>query len=373
MLQYDVEAGLDPTGLTQITAVQLLQMINQLFPLANIGGVTYQSTTPDVTNNPRFARYLWLDSTTDAPIAKVYDDVALTWIPFQVADGSITAVKLDDYAVSVLNGTGDPKIAYQQNAVGDASKSNFVLRLDANGQYVEVANLTSLIQATSINVNKLIGAAPSDGQVLQWSSSLGYSQFVTLTVGGLITVGSLTPDRFVPTTPGWVLRGTAGTGVPEWVSNNDTVSTLFPVNSIAPSKLYSAVPVAGNKLWNNGAGFAEYTPCYKAPTSGGTTLPAADSVLSVAHGLPATPTRLAVMLVCNLADNGYAAGDRMDASQVHLNTGGTLGPAFAVYADATNVYSAWDTATNYHCIPKTGGPDAAMTSARWNVFLSADI
>jgi len=62
--QYDFTTQLDPTSLASVTAAQLLQMFQTLTPLTNIGGVIYGSTTPDIANNPRFARYLWIDTST---------------------------------------------------------------------------------------------------------------------------------------------------------------------------------------------------------------------------------------------------------------------------------------------------------------------
>jgi len=245
MLQYDFEAGLDPTALAQITSVQLLQMINQLYPVANIGGVIYQSTTPDVANNPRFARYAWLDSTTDAPVLKVYNDVLLTWGALPVADASITAAKLANYAVSVLNGSGAPKIAYKQDGTADATVASFVLGLDAAGQYVEVSNLTLRIQATSISTDKLTSGAVSDGMILQWSAAQGKYVPVSLSVSGLISANSVTPDRLTNSTPGYILKAAAGTGVWTAVSTDDKTNNIFANGSIPVGRLYSAVGAAG--------------------------------------------------------------------------------------------------------------------------------
>lgn len=381
--QYDFVAGYDPSADVQITAAQLLQMVNQLSPLSNVGGVIVMSGAssahPDVTNNPRFVRYCWIDTqTAGSPVLKVYvgsggSDTYADWSALVIANDSITAAKLADYAVTVLNSDGDKKIAYNQDASADSTKANFVLRLDGNGQYVEVANLTTLIQATTINVNKLIAAAASNGQVLQYNGTTNVFEPVTLSVGGLISDNSITPQKLTNGTASYLLRA-GSAGVAEYVSNNDTVGGFLPNNSIIPARLYSAVPTAGNKLRHNGTNWVEYTPCFKAPTSGGATVPAADGVQSVAHGLSSTPTNVKLILVANATDNGYASGDRVDGSYVWGNNGGSFRVPVSVYADATYVYASWDNpSTSYQIVPKSGGNSAAIDPTKWNVYLYADI
>ena len=381
--QYDFIAGYDPSADVQITAAQLLQMVNQLEPLNNIGGVIVMSGAssahPDVTNNPRFTRYCWIDTqTAGTPVLKLYagtypSDTYADWVSLVIADDSITAAKLADYAVSILNASGDKKIAYNQDASADSTKANFILRLDGNGQYVEVANLTTLIQATTINVAKLTSAAASNGQVLQFDSTTNTFVPVALTVSGLISDNSITPQKLTNGTASYLLRAGAA-GIAEYVNNNDTVGAFLPNNSIIPARLYSATPTAGNKLRHNGTSWVEYTPCFKAPTSGGTTVPAADGVQSVAHGLSAIPTNIKLILVANASDNGYASGDRVDASHLWGNNSGSYRTPVSVYADATNVYASWDfPSTSYQIVPKGGGNSAAIDPTKWNVFLFADM
>lgn len=71
MQQYDQQAGLDVSSLPSVSQSQLLQMINQSAPLSNIGFVLCFAGDaagaagvgfPDVTNNPRFIRYIWIDT-----------------------------------------------------------------------------------------------------------------------------------------------------------------------------------------------------------------------------------------------------------------------------------------------------------------------
>lgn len=79
---YDSLAGLDLSSLASVTQTQIMQAINQIGPLNDIGGILCfdgnsllgaGSGFPDVTTNPRFVRYIWIDTQVrSAPSIKRY-------------------------------------------------------------------------------------------------------------------------------------------------------------------------------------------------------------------------------------------------------------------------------------------------------------
>jgi len=389
-VQYDVLAGLDITGLSSVTKAQLLQMINQLAPLPNIGGVIVMSGAagahPDVTNNARFIRYIWLDTqTANSVLLKIYQgtypsDVYADWSTVAIADNSITAAKLANYAVSILNGSGASKIAYRQDAASDVTKANYLLRLDANGQYVEIIAAATVVNGVTLNPAKLDVSTASNLNVLSYDSSLGYAVWKAISVVAAIADNSLAYSKLLTGgagTEGWLFRLNPTTKIPEVVVNNDLTATsnLFANHSIRLITLDVTAAATNDVIQFDGTNWVRRTPCFLAPTAGGTVIPGADGVQSVAHGLGAAPRNFQMIVVCNDAggDNGYAQNDRVNADQIWTNTAGTLNPSHSVYADATNIYAAWDFATSYLMIPKAGGARAAIAQAKWNVFFWASL
>jgi hypothetical protein len=101
--QYFVQAGLDPSALSTITAEQLLQMFSQMVPLSNISFNVKQAGTsaatvipqgtlgsPSVGDTPEFARFIWLNSYTNPPTPYYYDSAEEKWKKGEVPDASIT-------------------------------------------------------------------------------------------------------------------------------------------------------------------------------------------------------------------------------------------------------------------------------------------
>mgnify|MGYP003347037721 FL=1 len=138
--QYDFIAGLDISSLSSVTQAQLMQMINQISPISNIGGVIYQPGSnlntsipagtlgsPNVNDNPRFKRYIWLntyDSVNNAPTPYYYNDANSNWISTSVAAGSITNTSINASA-----GIAVTKLAY--------GSSRQILRTNQSGNAAE--------------------------------------------------------------------------------------------------------------------------------------------------------------------------------------------------------------------------------------------
>jgi hypothetical protein len=390
MLQYDFLAGYDPSGDAQISGALILQAINQIEPLANIGGIVYGDTAPDVVSNPRFSRYIWLDSTSDRPVLKLWDDVALNWSASTIAAGSIIATMLADYAVSVLNGSDAPKIAYKQNATADASKANNVLCLDGAGQYVNVATVISLIAAGAINLNKLDISGITAGDLLYKNSSGALAGIAPASIIS-IAAGSIPftaiQDQGIATN-NYLLRialDANGRYTPVAVINEDKTAAggLFPDNSIKIQRLYYAAAANLDTIRFDGTNWVKKTPFYGAPTVGGTTVPAvaAGGILYAPHGLGAQPRTIECYLECGVNDIGYTAAlaERVRADNLFIlrAAAGEQMTAVTIGADATNIFAVFQVQSGagaeYRLIDKATFARAAITPGSWNVKFYAEL
>jgi len=155
--QFDFNPGLDLSSLTSATLAQVVQAISQIAPLSNIGGIYVGTTRPDITNNARFIRYLWLDITTPSnPAIKRYignrtslEDADNKWTAIGVATNAITTLMIDDIASrTVDDANGGVDIGrLKLNADGTATAGDIgkLLRIEANGRYVEVVALANIL------------------------------------------------------------------------------------------------------------------------------------------------------------------------------------------------------------------------------------
>lgn len=387
-LQYDFNPGIDITGLSSITQAQLQQQVAQIVPLDDIGGVLYGSgaiaSHPDVTNNARFVRYVWLDTQTPGSVLiKVYQgvypsDAYADWVTIQVSDGSITAAKLANYAVSILNGSSASKMAYKQDGSADATKSNYLMRLDAAGQYVEIVSAATVLSALTVDIKKLSITGANDGNLLQYRSADGFPSWQPITIAGLIGAGSLTYDRLSVGTAGYLLRLNNVTGIPEQVVNNDLLAAggLFAIRSILLNRLDATGAVTNDKLRFDGTNWVKTTPFYGAVA----VLPGADTSISIAHGLGAIP-RVLIGYIKNItggALNGYAANDVAGLDILNTRTGAGAGAntALAISADATNITIAtnFGSGSGYVIRPKGGGALADIAAAaNWSCYAYASL
>ena len=383
--QYDLIPGIDPSGLSAITQAQLLAFGAQAAPFDNIGfiivGSGAASAHPNVTANPRFVRYIWLDTqTANTVLIKVYQgtypsDLYSDWQTITIADDSITASKIADYAVSVLNGSGNSKIAYKEDATADATKSNYILRLDAAGQFVEVAPLSAMVAALTLNPAKLDISSASNGWVLQYDSSLGYAVWAALSVSGLISANSLSYDKLLNTiasTNGYILRSNPITGIWEAIVPNDTLNTIFTLRSIRLAALSDNAAVASDSLRFDGTNWVRFTPFYGSVG----VLPGSSTAISVAHNLGAQPRVLIGYIINNTggALNGYAAGSVIGFSA--LMTRGDDKNALSITANATtiSVASNFGSGVGYVIMPAAGGAYADIASAaNWTVYAYASL
>lgn len=396
-VQFDFNPGIDPSGLTELEQSELLEMVAQIEPLSNIGGIIIgsgaASAHPDVTNNPRFIRYIWLDTqTANSVLLKIYQgtypsDVYADWSTVAIANNSITASKLADYAVSILNGSGASKIAYKQDASVDATKAGYLVRLDAAGQYVEVVSASTVVGALTLDPSKLDISTASNGMVLTYDSTVGSAVWKALTISGLISANSLSYDKLINGTVNYILRADPITGVWAAIEFNDTTNSILTLRTLRLATLSNVGASIGDRIVFDGTNWVRASASsgtgkfYGAPTSGGTTLPAVTGgILSVAHTLGAVPKRVGGFIVCTSAEFNYSIGDAINLSNVaKKGNGGEVRFGCAIGADATNVFVVFNgdggagAGKGFFIPDKTTYAEQHLTLASWNVFLFAEL
>jgi hypothetical protein len=359
----DLQSVVDVSADSSVSTSELAQAINGLVPLSFIGLVYCSETRPDITNNPRLIRYIWLDiADPDIPVFRRYteDRVVLvdhndSWDEIGVADAGIV------YAVSILNSTGAKKIALKHNASADAAKSLYICRIDVAGQYMEVVSLADILTVNSVPLSALDKAGAADGEYLKFTG--GALSFEPLNGSSLsnVPIGSLSLG-----TPLYILRINAGGTSAEWVATNaflqDGDVTIAKIAAGAAAALQVIRRNVGNTAW-------EYaTPVISkesAVLDGSALSVRAGTRFNIAHTLGVVPKIVRLVLVCNDAagDAGYAQNDEVeihgfasDASQIPICALNGL--------DATNVTITSNSAAQM-VLHKTTGTITAITETRW--------
>lgn len=377
--QYDFIPGFDPSSLTSITQAQLLEMISQIAPLSNIGGIIVMSGAsnahPDVTNNARFIRYIWLDTQTAGnPVIKLYtgtypSDTAADWSAFAIANNSITTLMVQALAVTVakLSSTG--------------GTNGQLLKVNASGGF-DFVDFASFMSANAVPLTAINKSTAGDNFVLQYKTSDGLVLWRAVDAS-VFGAGSIGINRLANPGAGYVLVGDSTTGVASAIIFDTAakVSSFFAANVIPTTRLEgTGTPATGDYLRWNGTNWAKWTPQYQ---SSDTVMTAADSAIiaSTAHGLGVVPSHVNVQLVskANNGATGYAVGDIIPFA--HVTTGTTTDGTSTI---ARNILTVWCNATNYglnqnlsaapafmNLTPKAGGALVSVTKANfildWNV------
>ncbi len=367
--QYDFQPGFDLSSLASATQSQVMQALGQMSPLSNIGGIYYSTTAPDVINNPRFTRYIWIDITdVTNPVLKRYIVVAGvgSWAAAGIANSGIVAGMLATYAVTLLQGDNTTsKIALRPDQAADLARANFVLRVDPTGTFVEAVSMDTFLNnsgAIGLNHISLVGSADN---------------YILSVIGGVLAYRALSsitiPANSIPVAS--IANGTTG-NVLAYVGGILTSVVLDP------SIYLSASGAAANDILAfNGTNWVKKTPPWvNKHTSADTAMTAANSQIlgATAHNLGVVPSSIKILLV-NKANNGgfgYAVNDVVPLECFASTTSsGVVGlNLICVAADASNyrINQSLGTAGGliFTC-PKAGGAPSSESIANfvldWNV------
>ena len=368
--QKDLVPELDVSSLTSVTASQLLQALNTLTPLDNIGGIVVQAGTslaatiaqgtsgsPSITDNPRFERYIWLNTyntAAAAPTPYYYDPSTGNWTSSSIAAGSISNSHVNAAAA----------IAVTKLAFGTA---RYVLRTNAAGTALEFVSPAGINQTNEIPVNNLVvggsnGYLKSSGGSVVWVTDATERAAIQTALSNL-AVTVLAPGA------NNTLLGTNSSGIVKF----DSIGNLLVNGAIGLALINSGGASQYDVLEYSGSVWEKKTPAVNflqgATINTGITVGAlgGSQVYSQAHGLGGTPKQVRVVAVCATIDNGYAVGDELDIHS--LRDAGNV--SAGVCADGTNITVLLSSAAG-NSIPNKGtGVYAAMTEASWNLKIYA--
>lgn len=168
-VEYDVQKAIDLTSTNYITAALLNQLVDTARISSTNKGIIIRrsgaggSYWPDVTLNPRYTNFLWLDMYTSPAALKQYvccGDVYSNWVSTVVTPGSITTTEILDYTIT------DADLA--TNSVSDFA-----------------------LKASSVSGNKIADNGILAGKLSLASVILGNYAFGSI-VGGNITNNTIT-------------------------------------------------------------------------------------------------------------------------------------------------------------------------------------
>lgn len=404
--QNDFISGLDISSLASVTQAQLLQMINQAGPISNIGFVlcfdgiaTGAAGTgfPDVTSNPRFVRYIWLDTNPNgdganinrsSPVFKRYtgaytggpsnpsalSNLYTDWTALGVAGGAITTAMM-----RLVDATGGVNIALLKlNSDNSATigKAYYILSVDSAGVNIVASSLTDVltngggVPLANISITGLVAS-----KYLGYSSGLAY-RYLNPTLDFTLALGNQIPvsTALAPGTAGYLIRTNRTSGLVEWA--NTSAADLFNPGDIPISSLSIAGPPVTNDIIKyNGAAWVKTTPTLDLNNAtytqiAGAALLALTGTVSFAHGFTSAPRLVRAVLVTT-GELSYVNLDEVDVSCfVGRFTGGFPGwvPAFSVVSNVTNIVIAWRSdSTNIAIIQRDATVLTGIDLTKWTL------
>ncbi len=370
--QRDLIAGLDLSPLDDVSQEQTMQAINGITPLPNIGFVYVGTVRPDITNNPRMIRYLWLDITDPAnPSFKRYIedrttlvDANASWEALGVATGAITTAML-----AAVSTTGGVNLARLKTNAGytDAGNALYALRVAANGKDIEAVLFDTLVgDAGGMSLARL--STTGIGSQKYLGNSAGALAYKTLDPVNDITaaLGNRIPiaTAIVPGTALYIVRTNAAGTALEFVAPND--ATL----AITLAALSATGSAANDIIRSTGTAWEKVTPTLRLTagdainSSSISASTVATQVHTFAHGLGSVPKLVQVRLRMTnaVADIGYNQNDEVDIHSYRTDAGALVQSGVAI--DATNVTVLFDTVTGM--LPnKATGNYAGVNETKW--------
>ena len=122
---------------------------------------------------------------------------------------------------------------------------------------------------------------------------------------------------------------------------------------------------------SGGTGQTTAIPFKEGFTSAEQTITAA-GLLTIAHGLSASPSLIQVRLICKTAEFGFAVDDEVIINPAGNDIAGTSNRGLSVVLDATNVNIRYgDAASPITILRKDTGAATGFTLANWKLVVRA--
>jgi len=344
--QYDFQSGVDLSALSSVTQAQLMQAINQIAPLSNVGGIIAQATAPDIASNARFARYVWIDTSAVPYTLKTYQS------------GAWTASTVGTNAINAATQIVDDTITLAKLKSSGATAAQ-VLTVNTS-KVVAFTNPADVIPSGTLPVASINAVAPANGSFIRKAS--GAASWVTYDPTD--DVDGLLLEKLETGSANQIIAADSG-GTAIWKSNNDVSSNFLPAGSntvgIKLSKLCNNSATSGQVVLSNGSNLIVSSPYYDIFSTNATVvspsnLDTAGWHGAVAHGRAGVPKLIKLMLRCNdddtTGDSKYALNDLLDPGLFKDVT--TDVSAISFVADSSNL-RVWVAPTDIKVILKTTG------------------
>lgn len=328
--QFDLLPGVALSAIASPTKVQLEQAIAQAAPYSTVGFLVVTnggSFFPDVTNNPRYARYIWLDTSTNPPTAKLYDPTLGSgndpshWVPFGLADDAVIADYIKPGGSAIYDNDGTtPKVAVQA-PVGAAppsaivGKANWIARADGSGQYIELVALSTILSSGTVPTSAIV--AGTNGQFLK--TSAGAAGWATFNPATDIAADSIDFAKLSASglTDGWIL--VAASGVMTAVSNNDLTSNFLPATSVHLNKLSQSGAATNQGIKWNGTNWVPtgdgLVNLHEETDTSKYLLGSGLQTFNFEHSFGTVPKLVRLVAVVQSTIAGWAVGDELAVDQ----------------------------------------------------------
>ena len=310
--EYDLIKGIDMTGSTSVTATKLNQLVDNGTAAGGKGMLIYASSTPDIANNPRYSRFIWLNTNYDPPIPFAYKTNGAYWTNItaisSIAAGSVVEASIAANAVTTTkiadNAVTDAKITagaitstkYAAGSISNASIAN--LTIIGGNIATNTITVTNLSQNGGIAYQTMrINSAASS---LEWQNG-GTLQLTNVTIATVVTCSTVTPlDNTIPLV-------TDGVEVLTMSFTPKSANSKLAVNFVLSAA--SSVPLTGVAAVHINGAAASYAQACHATTN--TTQFVGSYIVS--SGSTSART-IAVRVGPNIAGSIYINGDYTGAS-----------------------------------------------------------
>lgn len=316
--------GLDITALTNITAAQLNQLIENAVPTNRVGFIMRTNGRPSTAAFAGYTNFLWYDTTFSPPSLKGYvccGDADTNWIAASVGFGQIISANLASPAVNI----------------GQIFANAIVTSNLANNAVTDVK-----ISAGAINNSHLQGGSVSNAN---------------------IALGTITGDRLAVLT----------------ITDTNIASSSITEGKLA-SPLTTAKIAAGGSpslLATTSGGLVVWTNCFRLYSSNNIAIATGNGSTTHAHMFGVTPTFVAATLVCDAPEASFSAGEEIDARAAMTEFAGNsvtnllTVPFYEFGWDSANIYVTSQGASNVLLRAQSSLAWTVLTKANWHLRLDA--
>lgn len=268
--------GIDLLAVACISKADVAQAISNAKPQEGIGFVIVGDSSPDVTQAPELARFLWLETTLGVPTGDIfyYDgnswESIITFSGQDILDGTITLDKLSvvgaapysiiqvnslgtDYQfISLINAIQNKSIPLDKLVGGTVGNKVFVSLTDVNS-FLNISDLPNYFADNTFPISKLVrGAVSNKGRFLFTSPDALSTSWEIFDPNTQILEGELALSRLNPT--GFAANALIGRNATNTQWEQKTLVNTQPSNAYATNNIVGVtqdvvITKIANKTW----------------------------------------------------------------------------------------------------------------------------